>query len=303
MKIFELKRPQMKAPKIDKTAVSPFDDYCDGYGCPGAQGLGYVSVLKVSTGTVAKSQDDLLDRIVTYDRGECADAYVGQINMLTASSFCGLAGQVWGHDIAVHEDIANNKIQPLFSVPQYNDSMLDVYDAAPLIEAGKNLFGTEHNRRFPLLPGAHVICANKSVKSYRPKTDRPLEDGEGYGVWSFIAISLAADRDHCSDLFIEDAGIWTENDNEADLKAFLEQHRRNVVWSVTECGGDSHVVFDRTYVAFSYTIMKPGDVGTAVTIAPYATLARKAVPSTGFYGLNDMQLNDWLKDRELERIA
>lgn len=44
----------MKAPKIDKTAISPFDDYCDGYGCPGAQGLGYVSVLKVSTGTVKK---------------------------------------------------------------------------------------------------------------------------------------------------------------------------------------------------------------------------------------------------------
>ena len=42
----------MRAPHIDKTAISPYDDYCDGYGMPGAYGNGYVSVLKVSAGTV-----------------------------------------------------------------------------------------------------------------------------------------------------------------------------------------------------------------------------------------------------------
>lgn len=84
----------MRAPHIDKTAISPYDDYCDGYGMPGAYGNGYVSVLKVSAGTVEKTNDELVDRIVTYDKAEAADAYVGQINMLTASSFCGMAGQV-----------------------------------------------------------------------------------------------------------------------------------------------------------------------------------------------------------------
>ncbi len=292
----------MKAPKIDKTAISPFDDYCDGYSCPGAQGLGYVSVLKVSTGTVAKTDDVLLDGIVVYDKAECADAYIGQINMLTASSFCGLAGQIWGHDIAVHEDIHNNNIQSLFSVKQYDGSMLDIYDAAPLIEAGKNLFGTESSRHFPLAPGAHVICANKSVNSYRPKEDRALKEGEGYGVWSCIAISLAKDRDNCSDLFIEDAGIWTKNDNEQDLVSFLDDMMKSVIWSITECGNDSEVVFDRTYIGYSHAMMKPGEIGTAITVAPYVTLARKAVPSKGFYGLNNMQLNEWLADVNLKRI-
>lgn len=292
----------MKAPLIDKTAISPFEDYCDGYGCPGAQGLGYVSVLKVSTGTVKKTDDTLLDGIVTYDKGECNDAYIGQINMLTASSFCGLAGQVWGHDIAIHEDIYNNKIASLFEVKQYDGSMLSVYDAAPLLEAGKQLFGVENNRRFPLLPGSHVICANKNVTAYRPKDDVTFKENEGYGVWSFIAISLSSDRDHCSDLFIEDAGIWTKNSSESDLLEFLKEHRKAVVWSVVECGNDSHVTFDRTYVGFAYTIMKPGEIGTAVTVAPYATLARKAIPSTGFYSLNQMQLNDWLTDRNLKKI-
>lgn len=292
----------MKAPKIDKTAISPFDDYCDGYGCPGAQGLGYVSVLKVSTGTVAKTDDVLLDGIVVYDKAECADAYIGQINMLTASSFCGMAGQLWGYDIAVHEDIYNKTCPILFSVKQYNGSMLEVYDAAPLIDAGKNLFGTEECRHFPLLPGAHVICANKSVTAYRPPENRPLKDGEGYGVWSCIAISVSANRDNSSDLFIEDAGIWTKNDNEEDLKQFLDDLKKSVVWSITECGNDSHVVFDRTYISFSYSMMKPGEIGTGITVGPYVTLARKAIPSTGFYGLNNMQLNEWLKDVNLTRI-
>lgn len=292
----------MRAHNIDKTAISPFDQYCDGYGAPGAQGLGYVSVLKVSSGTVYKTDDVLLDGIVAYDRSECNDAYVGQINMLTASSFCGLAGQVWGHDLAVHEDIHDNKIQTVLEAKQYDGSMLKVYDAQPLLDAGKELFGSEADRRFPLLPGAHVICANKSVTSYRPVSGE-FAEGEAYGVWSFIAISLSKDRDNCADLFIEDAGLWTKNDNEADLVAFLEDHRKSVVWSVVSCGEDSHVLFDRTYVGFAYSIMKPGEIGTALTCAPYATLARNAVPSTGFHSLNNMQLNDWLADRKLPRMT
>lgn len=39
------KNIKVRAPKIDKTAISPYDRYCDGYGMPGAYGNGYVSVL------------------------------------------------------------------------------------------------------------------------------------------------------------------------------------------------------------------------------------------------------------------
>ena len=75
------KERKVRAPRIDKTAISPYENYCDGYGAPGAQGNGYVSVLKVSVGTVEKTDDFLLDGIVSYDRAEINDAYVGQINM------------------------------------------------------------------------------------------------------------------------------------------------------------------------------------------------------------------------------
>ncbi|MGL4210195.1 MAG: histidine decarboxylase, pyruvoyl type, partial [Cetobacterium somerae] len=50
--------------KIDKTAISFYEDYCDGYGAPGSTGNGYVSVLKVSVGTVPKTDDILIDGIV-----------------------------------------------------------------------------------------------------------------------------------------------------------------------------------------------------------------------------------------------
>ena len=297
------KNIKVRAPKIDKTAISPYDRYCDGYGMPGAYGNGYVSVLKVSVGTVKKTDDILLDGIVSYDRAEINDAYVGQINMLTASSFCGVEGQVWGHDLAIHDSIANNEIKPLYELKQFDGTPLKVYDAKPLLDAGIELFGTEKNRRFTTAPGAHVICANKSATAYRPKENRPLKEGEAYGVWSFIALSLSNDRDHCADLFIEDAGLWTKNDNPEDLKKFLEDHRKAVTWSVVECGRDSHVVFERTYIGFAYVIMKPGEIGNALTCAPYVTLARDAIPSEGFPSLNRISLSQWLDDMNFDSLV
>ncbi|NEG70634.1 histidine decarboxylase, pyruvoyl type [Bifidobacterium choloepi] len=295
----------MRHPHIDKTAISPYDCYCDGYGMPGAYGNGYVNILKVSTGVVDKTNDALIDGIVTYDKAECADAYVGQINMLTASSFCGIQGQIWGHDLAAHPDIKNNTITPLFTMKQFNNQDLPVYDAKPLLDCGVELFGTDTDRRYHPVPGGHVICANKGVTAYRPpegQTPDP-ENGEGYGVWSFIAISLSNDRDYCADLFIEDAGVWTENDSEEDMVAFLDEHRKEIVWSVVECGKDSGVLFDRTYVGYAYSMMKPNQIGNAITVGPYVTLARNAVPDSGFGSLNDMTINDWLDQQGFESLT
>ena len=45
-------------------AVGPFDTYCDGYGNPGASGLGYISVLKLSTGTNKFPTERQLDMLL-----------------------------------------------------------------------------------------------------------------------------------------------------------------------------------------------------------------------------------------------
>lgn len=281
---------------FDKTAISPFDDYCDGYGMPGAKGQGYVSVLKVSTGTVEKSDDMLIDGIIAYDRAEAADAYIGQINMLTASSFNGLTGSIWGYDIAVAEEIKNDTLKPLFSLKQYDGSSMPVYDAAPLLKAGQALFGTEKARRFPPAPGSQVICANKSVVSYRPAKGKPNPDkGEAFGVWCYLSISIARDRTKSASLFIEDAGSWTENAREEEMVKFLKEHQRNVAKSIIDCGRNQSVLYDRTYMTYAYVMMKPGQVGTALTVAPYVTLAKKALPGGNFDNLGKMSLREWEK--------
>lgn len=287
-----LAAPVVAGETFDKTAISPFSKYCDGYGMPGATGPGYVSVLKVSTGVVKKNDDYLVDSIVAYDRAEANDAYIGQINMETASSFNGLVGSIWGYDLARHEDIDNQT--PLFMVNQYDGSSIPVYDAAPLLDAGKRLFGTAKTRRFPPAPGAHVICANKSVTTYRPKKGKPdAAKGEAYGVWSYIAIAIARDRTTTASLFIEDAGVWTKNDREKDLVDYLKKHSKTVVWSVAACGKDQTVLYDRVYIGFAHTMMPPGHIGTALTVAPYITLAKDALPDQNFPSLRSMTLKQW----------
>jgi len=277
---------------IDRTAISGYPAWCDGYARPGNTGNGYVSVVKVATGVVEKTDDSLLDGIVAYDRAEANDAYIGQINMETASSFCGIAGNVWGYDLAYNSTLDN--LQPMFTAKQYDGSDLPVYDAGPLIDAGIALFGTEQRRRFPPAPGAHVICANKSTTNLRPRDRAPDPDkGEAYGVWCYIALSIARDRYNSADLFIEDAGTWTKNDDEAELTAFLDDHQKAVAWSIVACGKDQSVLYDRTFMAYAHVIMKPGFVGTALTVAPYVTLAQRAVPASGFNTLYDLTLSDW----------
>lgn len=222
---------------FDKTAVAPFDYFCDGYGMPGAIGRGYVSVLKVSTGTVDKSDDLLIDGIIAYDRAETSDAYIGGINMLTASSFNGVMGSVWGLDMAVAEEIEKGSQKPMFTMTQYDGTPLPVYNASPLVEAGKALFGTKDDRHFPPAPGSHVICAHKDITAYRPSEGVPNPDkGQAYGVWCYLCISIAKDRTAEASLFIEDAGVWTKNDNGSELKAFLDEHQKIVAKSIVDCG-------------------------------------------------------------------
>jgi histidine decarboxylase len=104
----------LKREDLIKGAIGPFDDYADGYGNPGTSGLGYISVLKLETGKVKADMDKVLEGIVSYDRAETNGSYIGQINMIAASSFNGLNGLVWGYDIAKHESIANGTLKPLF---------------------------------------------------------------------------------------------------------------------------------------------------------------------------------------------
>lgn len=139
-----------------------------------------------------------------------------------------------------------------------------------------------------------LFCANKSVTALHPLNGKlNPANGDAFGVWAYIAISITRNRNNSADLFIEDAGLWTQNTNTADLVSFLNSHREQVAWSITACGEDQRVLYDATYMSYAYCMMKPGEVGTALSVAPYITLAQNAVPSGGFDTLNNMDLTQW----------
>jgi histidine decarboxylase len=262
-------------------AVGPFDDYCDGYGNPGASGLGYISVLKLSTGMVAKTMDSGLEGIVSYDRAEKNDAYAGQINMITASSFNGLNGAIWGYDIARHDGLSDGSIAPIMKRTRHDGVEIPIYPVSPLLEAGEALFGTAESRKYPLLPGSHVVCATKDVTVSGPTT-----------VWSAIALSIAEHRDRDSSLFIEDVGHDDAGATEAEQANILHARLEHIVDSVILCGEDQNVDYKEIFVGYKMQWIPEGYIGCALTCAPYLVLAKNAAP-TPPDRLLGMSLTQW----------
>ena len=257
----------MKLKDIVNGAIGPFDPYCDGYGNAGSSGLGYISVLKLQTGKVKADMDVGLEGIVSYDRAESLGAYVGQINMIAASSFNGLNGAVWGYHLSKAESIAEGSIKPLFTEKRNDGKAIPAYSVEPLLDAGKRLFGTSEKRRFPLLPGAHVNCAVKDHTIKGPTS-----------IWCAIALAIAEDREKDSNLFIEDAGDSKDITSDEERTAYLDRLMHNIVTSIIRCGDDSKVKYKEIFVGYKTEWIPEGHVGCALTCAPYVVLAKKAVP-------------------------
>jgi histidine decarboxylase len=280
----------MKLEDVVNGAVGPFEDYADGYGNSGASGLGYISALKLQTGKVKADMDEVLEGIVSYDRAETLGTYVGQINMIAASSFNGLNGAVWGYHLATHESIADGSIKPLFTKERSDGVELPVYSVEPLLDAGQRLFGTDDERRYPILPGAHTICAVKSCTTHGPTS-----------VWCAIAIAIAEDREKDSNLFIEDAGdsIPGGHDDEARV-VFLDGLMQKIATSIVRCGDDSNVKYKEIFVGYKTEWIPEGYVGCSLTCAPYVVLAKNAVPKgKPAASMLKMTIADWEKEMGL----
>jgi histidine decarboxylase len=266
-------------------AVGPFDTYCDGYGNPGASGLGYISILKLETGTVRADMDEVLEGIVSYDRAEALGAYIGQINMITASSFNGLNGAVWGYHLAKADAIAKKTLKPLFMKKRSDGVEIPVYPIEPLLDAGKRLFGMNARRRFPLLPGAHVFCAVKS------KTVRGPDS-----VWSALALAIAEDRRKDSNLFIEDAGDSIPLDSGEARTKYMRRLFEHIAESVIRCGDDQRAKYKAIFVGCKAKWMPERYIGCALTCVPYAVLAKNVIPAGKKPdALLDMTISEWEK--------
>lgn len=262
-------------------AISPFDDYCDGYGNPGASGMGYISVLKLSTGMVARQMDTVLDVVVAHDRAEKNDAYAGQVNMRNTSSFTGINGAVWGYDLARHQGLPDGSIRPIMRRRRHDGAEVPIYPVAPLLQAGQKLFGSEASRRYPLLPGSHVVGATKSLTVRGPTF-----------VWSLIALAVAQDRERDSSLFVEDVGQDLPGATSEERELFLASRMEDVVDSVMLCGADQDIRYKEIFIGFKTQWIPDGYVGSALACAPSLVLARNAVPDPATELLG-MSLAEW----------
>lgn len=274
---------------VVNNAIGPFPANCAGYMNPPTGGWGYVAALKLSIGTVDADMDEGLDGIVSYDRAECEDAYIGQINMLTASSFCGVNGAVWGYDIARHDDLASGLIQPKMMLPRHDGVEIPVMPMEPLLDSAYRLFGSRDERRFPPLPGSMVVCANKS-RTINPERETT--------VWCALAIAIADDRLSTANLFIEDS-----SDTETTGEAPIEHLERNLALSILRCGQDQGVKYKEIFIGFKSLRITHGTVGCALACVPYVTLPERAIPA-GMEpaALADMTLSEWESALGLPRM-
>jgi histidine decarboxylase len=275
----------MELSDIVNGAIGAFPDHCAGYLNPGASGHGYIATLTLSVGKVEADMDIGLEGIVSYDRCEAEDAYIGQINMLTASSFCGLNGAVWGYDIARADDLTEIRLSTL---RRHDGIDIPVYSAKPLLDAAYRLFGSQSQRRFNLLPGAMVVCANKSWTMRAPP-------GKTTTVWCAIALAIAEDRTKDSNLFIEDA-----SDTVTTGPRSLEDFVKNIAGSILRCGKDQGVLYKEIFVAHKSIDVDEGTIGCALTCAPYVTLPKHAIPpGKSASALLDMTISQWESELKL----
>ena len=283
----------------------PNPDYCYGYENTNTNGY-YLATVKLSCGktNVHLLQDEVLQGIVAYDRCEKNDAYIGQINMITVSSFTGPNSGVWGMDYACSPTLRDpkNLLETKTKVRQagmLRSTLTDlplpvkVYDVKPLLEATEALFGNVDNRkeRFPPLPGAHVPCAAKSASSELDSKGNPVP---GY-VWSYIALAIANDRWNDSSLFIEDCGFYASptDDPPNIIVPYLDDKQQRVINSVLLCGLDQQVTYKEIFIGYKYLYCGPSQYGQALACAPYVLLAGSAYPDCSAQALVDMNLSEW----------
>jgi histidine decarboxylase len=248
-------------------AIGPFDDYCDGYGNPCASGLGYISVLKLETGLVKTDMDPVLEEIVSYDRAESKGTYIGQINMITASSFIGLNGAVWGYHLAKAAKLADGSEKPILKGTRGDGKQIPIYSLDPLLDAGRRLFGEQDERRFPILPGAHVKCAVKSHTVKGPAV-----------IWCALALAIAEDRDRDANLLIEDCGHYSKKEETQSSPSYVDRLKENIAASVIRCGDDNGVKYKEIFIGCRSADVPEEHVGCALACAPYIVLPKNAVP-------------------------
>jgi len=257
---------------VIKGSISPYERFCDGAGSTPSSN--YICAITLATGIAPLSLSHpgsrTLDEINAYDIAEAEGPYIGQINMIPASSFCGPMGAIWGYDLAETRGLRDTK---LFDVERHDGASIPVFSAKPLIEASEALFGTREFRRFPLIPGAHVRTAYKDMTAAGP-----------LHIYCGIGVGIPEDRQSSAVLWMEDKGT---------LSTSVERILELLAKSVVEIGKNQCVLFKEVFVHVEHVFVPEGHIGCALVAVPYILLAKRAVPDGDAGLLIELAIDEW----------
>ncbi len=272
-------------------AIGPFSDHCDGYGNPGATGLGYITVLTLETGRGQNDLDEVLNGIVAFDNAEASGTYIGQINMIQASSFNGSNGAIWGYDVAQADAIAHGGLKALFTKSLFNGTTVPVYPIEPLLDAGRRLFGVVDKKRYPMLPGSHIVSANKTLTAIGPTV-----------LWCALAMAIATERTKDATLFMEDCGKAPLMESQESRQSFFSKVLHDMAESINRIAENQGTRYKEIFVGYKAQYVPEGSTGNALVAIPYVVLAKNAVPAGGPARLLDLTITEWEKDRSLSPL-
>ena len=276
----ERREPRKDPRRILENARSPYRFYCEGFGNNDSKGC-YVTTPIIAAGRTkhAGSQDRslVLEQIQAFDTAEAEGAYIGQINLFQVSSFCGLNGLIWGHDVVK----CGRQVMCDLVLPRSSGSA-PIYQIDPLLAAGKRLLGTARKRRFPIIPGSMVPAAYKSLSGIGPAT-----------LYGGLAIGIPADDRASAALFMEYVGS-TAGASSHDV---VENEKRRILIelfeSVLEVGANHDMEFEMVYLGTRALAVGEQRLGCILVAVPYLTLADSALSSEVLDNIEGMTLDEW----------
>lgn len=272
-------------------SLSPYDKFCAGYGNPGTKGTGYYLGYNLGVGKVesllSHEGSKVLDETIAFDSAEVDEAYLGQTNMITVSSFCGPHGRLWGYDVVKPE--SGLQPHPLIKegIVSRDGASVAIYSAEPLMRATKSLFGTKEERKFPIYPGSHLPCAIKSIMKEGPAL-----------LYCVLGVGVPKDRAGSACLMMEDVGYLPHNLDEKSVHTAKSQLLSAVGKSVLEVGANQKVEYKKVLAEVKTIHIGKGEIGCALIAAPYFSLAQDAVPENGEDELVSMSLEQWINSVE-----
>lgn len=277
--------------------IGNWDNYCSGYLDHGVQGSGYICPIVLSVGvkrsvlTYPKSvlselhsDPEILKGIDLFDLAEGIGPYLGQIDVITVSSFCGPSGYLWGYDLVSHDKFSKKEeliIKDINYVKRHDGRKIPVFSAEPLVEASEALFGTLNDKHFPIRPGSMVPCVLRLKVFVGPVT-----------AFCGIGIGIPEDRENAAILFMHDVGrILARKIKKAKLDIL-----RLLAMSVIEVGRNQDVKYKEILVDAKTGRAKKGEGMGVLSVVPFVTLAKNALPrKSKAVDLAHIKLSQWIE--------